>query len=208
MGQPLSSTITLLKRARDEKIIIGPKIWCNTGFEVELEFNLEDPFLKLEKKKKTRKFSYLTALVGSLSLICFKKGASILEYAEAITPTFPAKKKIDEIVLEEKGELPRDEYPRKWDEKDWRVFETMRNPNFSFVKAGEKLGMSWHTVKNRFEKLLEDCKIWMLFFPKGYHSYQQSFLLFNTRYEIGLRNELEKLDRSSVLYKFGCCPSV
>ena len=73
----------------------------------------------------------------------------------------------------------------------------------SYVKAGNRLSVSWHTVKNRFEKISKDSKVWIAFFPKGYDFYQQSVLIFKTKYEIGLREELQKLDRTSLLYKFG-----
>ena len=40
------------------------------------------------------------------------------------------------------------------------------------------------------------------FFPKSIKNYQQCFALFKTDYEVGLRNELKKLDRTTIIYKF------
>jgi len=197
-----NATSRLIKEAREKGILFGPKIWCNSGLDVELYGNIDDPLLFAEKKKKEPNITYLTGLIGYPSIICFKKGASILQYAETVIPSYPAKKTIAEINLEIKGELPRDEYPQRWDEMDWDVYERIRDPQASFVKAGKGLGVKWTTILNHFKKIKKDCKIWIRFLPKGYDRYQQSYVLFETEYELGLREELKKLDRTTILYKF------
>jgi len=78
----------------------------------------------------------------------------------------------------------------------------MIDPLVSFQKVGTELGVNWHTAKNRFEKILNDCKTWIGFFPRGYDNYIQTFLTFRTEYEISLKKELQKLDRTNYLYKF------
>lgn len=196
------STTSLIREAKEKNILIGPRLWCNSGCDVEIYEHVNDPISLLETVKQREEVTYATALIGDPSLICFKNGARVLTYAEAITPLFPAKKKITDISLETEGKLDADPYPYGWNETDWAVFHNMRDPTVSFMKVGKKLGISWHTVKNHYEKIVKDCKTWILFLPKGYDSYRQVYLLFKTEYEINLREELQKLDRTSLMYKF------
>ncbi len=58
------------------------------------------------------------------------------------------------------------------------------------------------TVKNRFSKISKVCKVWQSFFPKGLQNYYHLYSTFQTDYEVGLRNELRKLDRTTYLFKF------
>ena len=196
------STTDLLKAALNNNIIMGPRIWCNSGIDVELHKGLDDPFQFLEENRERPEMTYIAALIGNLSAFCLKKGASILQYAETVLPSYPARKTLDQITLKEKGELPSDKYPHGWDQLDWDVYEAMRNPLVSFADVGSQLGVSWHTVKDRFRKIVTDCKTWILFLPKGYDNYQQTYLMFKTEYEFNLREELQKVDRTSILYKF------
>lgn len=197
-----NSTTRLLNNARKERVMIGPKIWCNIGYEVEILKNLEDPLLLLDQETENPEVTYMNALIGTVSTVCFKRGDRVVQYAEAIFPTYPAKKTINDIQLDKKGKLPNDAYPEKWDELDWNVFKAMRDPFTSYVTAGGRLGVSWHTVKNRFEKIIKDCKTWIVFLPMGYTFYKQVYLLFETDYEVNFINELQKLDRTSIIYKF------
>ena len=196
------ATRGLIQEARKEKILIGPSLYCNSGLDVLLLTGDSISDEEFNKYKKDPTLKYAVSFLGSHSLLCFKKGASILKYSEAVIPSFPAKKSIDDLNLEEKGELPVDPYPHGWDEFDWAVFNHMKNPLISFQKVGSKLNVSWTTIKNRYKKILKSCKIWIGFFPKGYEGYNQTFLTFKTPYEVGLREELQKLDRTSYLYKF------
>jgi len=207
------STRKLLKKAYDNNIIMGPKIWCNTGFDVEIYKDLDDPLSFLEQNSKRPEITHINAFIGDISAICFKKGASVLQHAETIIPTFPAKKTIDEIQIEEKGILPSDEYPKGWDEIDWKVYKAMRVPRVPYWRVAKKVEDSlygeerretppWQTVKRRFLRIVRDCKTWISFFPKGYDNYHQAYLLFKTDYEISFRDELRNVDRTSIIYKF------
>lgn len=198
-----NSTSRLIEYAKEQKILVGPSIWCNTGVGIEIYRNLDDPLLFLEKESINPIMSKIMALIGDFSAIAFRRDMDNLTYAEAVRPSFPAFKSVDALTLNKEGELPEDRYPYHWDDLDWSVYNAMRNPSMSYVRVGSRLSVSWHTVKNRFEKISKDFKVWIAFFPKGYDFYQQSILIFKTKYEIGLREELQKLDRTSLLYKFG-----
>lgn len=196
------TTQNLISEAIEQKVITKPKIWCNTGIEVLVFKDSENDLELFEKYSSEPNVTYAVLLCGQHSLLVLRKGASILRYAESIIPSYPARKAIEEISLTKKGELPSDQYPHRWDELDWQVYHYMKNPSISYSKVGKKLEVSWQTVKNRFEGLLKDCKTWISFFPRGYANYSQTFLTFETEYETGLREELKKLDRTTVLYKF------
>ena len=196
------STANLLKDAIEKSIIIGPRIWCNSGIDVEIHRGLEDPFLFLEENSKRPEITYIAALIGDLSAFCLKEGACILQYAETVLPSYPAQKTLDQIVLDEKGELPSDQYPHGWDDLDWMVYDAMKNPLISFAEVGSTLKVPWYTVRDHFEKIVKDCKTWILFLPRGYDNYQQTYLVFKTEYEANLRDELHNLDRTSIIYKF------
>jgi hypothetical protein len=141
------------------------------------------------------------ALMGAFSLLAFRRGASILKYAVCISPTYPAEKKITEIELHEKGEIEENKYPN-WDDLDWKVFNRMRDPTRSFGKVGGELRMTWMTVRKHFQKIIKDCDIWLSFYPKGEKTYPEAILTFKTKYEANLKSELEKIDRTSFMYKF------
>jgi len=196
------STTTLIREAKRNNVLMGPRLWCNSGCDVEIYEQVDDPLSLLETVKQREEVTYATALIGDPSLICFKNGAPVLTYAEAITPSFPAKKTITDISLEKKGKLKPDPFPDGWNDTNWAVFHHMRDPTSSFVKVGRKLGISWHTVKNHYEKIVKDCKTWITFLPRGYDRYQQVYFMFKTEYENNLREELQKLDRTSLMYKF------
>ncbi|MBU7012179.1 MAG: hypothetical protein HXS46_15950 [Theionarchaea archaeon] len=198
-----SATKGFLKRIRKEEILFGPKLWINSGFVVDLVKKSRKSSLELfEKYQQEPQVTYVMGLMGTFSLLAFKRGASILKYAICTIPSYPGRKSITEIELTEKGPIERDEYPRGWDELDWKVFNSMRDPTRSFGKVGGELGVSWTTAQAHYKKILKDCKIWVTFFPEGYSSYQQAILTFETDYEENLKKELEKIDRTSFLYKY------
>ncbi len=203
----ISTIEDLLRRARDNQILLGPRIFVNAHVDVEL-LSIEDRsrpdfFKSWEKAIEDPKVTYACMLGGAHQLLVFKRGATILTYAEAVKPSYPARKKMEEICPTKIGALPNDPYPNSWNEMDWEVYKYMSNPLVPFSDVGKKLGVSWQTVKNHFEKILKDCKIWQSFFPRGLQNYYHTFLTFETDYEIGLREELTRVDRSSFLYKFG-----
>jgi hypothetical protein len=80
----------------------------------------------------------------------------------------------------------------------------MIDPNVSFPKISSKFkDVSWRTIRDRYNRIVNDCKVWMEFFPSGKKSYSQVFFTFKTDYEIGVKEELEKINRTSYLYKVG-----
>lgn len=198
-----ASTSKLTAYGREKEIIIGPSIFCNAGVEVDLLKNVEDAYLLFLKLKKDSSVTSLVTFLGEHSLLIFRVGASTLKYAEAVVPTYPSKFRIHQIKLIEKGLLPLDPYPSNWDRLDWEIYNLMRDPNISFPKVAGEVGVTWKTVKEHFYKLLGDCKIWTEFFPKGKPSYFQVFLTFKTDFEVNLRDQLQKLNRTSILYKVG-----
>lgn len=197
-----SATEDFLERIRKEEILFGPKLWINSGFVVDLVKSGKKSSLELyEKYMEDPQVSYLMALMGAFSLLAFRRGASILKYAVCISPTYPAEKKITEIELYEKGEIEKNKYPN-WDDLDWKVFNRMRDPTRSFGKVGGELEMTWMTVRKHFQKIIKDCDIWLSFYPKGEKTYPEAILTFKTKYEANLKSELEKIDRTSFMYKF------
>ncbi len=130
-----------------------------------------------------------------------------MQYAEAIKPTLNTGFRIEDMELKEKGKLPIDPYPHCWDELDWEIYYLMRNPRISFAKVSGKLksagkfNVTWKTIETRYKKILNDCKVWISFFPDKYESYSQTLLTFRTDYETDLRRNLQKLDRTTFLYK-------
>ncbi|KYK34487.1 MAG: hypothetical protein HXS46_02190 [Theionarchaea archaeon] len=197
-------TRNFMERIRQEGIIYGPELWINSGFVVELVKSRRKSCLDLfEDYKKDDQTTYVIALIGDYSLLYFRRGASILKNAICVIPSFPARKRIPEIQLVKKGIIERAEYPNNWDDFDWKVFNSMESdPNRSFGIVGGELGVSWTTVQTHFKKILRDSAIWVSFFPQGYSYYQQALLKFKTEYEKNLIKELEKIDRSSFLYKY------
>ena len=199
------TTTGILKEAKAEQILIGPYTYVNTGTDVELKNRDEKDFSISEKWIECTsdpKVTYINLLSGGHSLLIFKDGANVLSYAEPIIPTFNSKKKIEEIWPEEKGRIKPDLYPHGWGQLDWEVFHEMRNPYVSYPSVAKKLNVSTQTVMNRFRKIMKDCKPWVAFFPKGLMNYFHLFLTFKTEYEIGIKKELKKLDRTSFIYKY------
>lgn len=204
--QTITSTRSLVKEAKDTKVLLGPRLFLNAGLDVEL-YRREDLSLWGAQSHWNRAIHdpivrYAILLGGAHTLLLFKRGATVLTYAKAIKPSFPKKKEFSEINPIDKGKVPHDPYPKGWDDLDWSVYEYMKHPSFSYVKVGKKLDVSWQTVKNRFKKILKDCKTWNSFFPRGLLNYYHVFMTFTTDYEIGLERELEKLDRTTFFYKF------
>ena len=205
------STSKFIKDAIDKEIIISPIIYCNSGIDVEIKLQnkINDPIGYLETCKNDPLVTRAIALFGEHSFLCFRKGASILTYAEAIKPSLNSTFKIKDIELKEKGKLPADPYPHCWDELDWEVYHSMRNPRVSFGKISGKLksqgkfDATWKTIETRYKKILNDCKVLTAFFPIGMSNYSQTFLTLKTEYEFSLRKELKKLDRTTYLYKMG-----
>lgn len=205
--QAVTSTKDLLNKAKDTRVFIGPRLFLNAGLDVEL-YNREELDLETASRRWTDviqnpRVRYAILLGGAHTLLLFKRGATVLTYAKAIRPSFPGKKEFFDIDPVDMGKLPDDPYPNNWDELDWKVYEYMKYFRFSYVQVGSKLGVSWQTVKNHFQKILKDCKLWNSFFPRGLMNYFHIFMTLTTDYEIGIERELKKLDRTTFIYKFG-----
>lgn len=198
-----TSTAKLLTRAKRNRIIIGPSIFCNFGVEIDLLKNVKDPYGLFLKLRKAPTVTSLVTFLGEHSLLLFRLGASMLKYAEPVRPTYPSKFRVRDLEPKEVGQLTPDKFPSSWDDLDWDIYNSMRNPNVSFPGVAGELGVTWKTVRERFYRMLNECKIWTEFFPRGKPAYSQVFLTFKTDFEVDLRNQLQKLNRTSILYKVG-----
>jgi hypothetical protein len=202
----ITSTKNLLQKAKDLQILIGPRLFLNAHLDVEIhpngKFDINTIFEKWNNFPKDPRIRYAILLAGAHSLLIFKRGATVLSYAEAIKPTYPSAMEFETIAPAEIGKLGPDTYPQGWDELDWEVYEYMKHLIFSYREVGEKLGVTWQTIKNRYRKISKDCKTWNSFFPKGLLNYYHAIFTFHTDYEIGFKKELRKLDRTTFLYKF------
>lgn len=195
----------------EKKIIVGPFIYCDSGITVEIkkQDEIEDPIGHLDECRTNPTVTRAVALFGEHSFLCFRKGASLLAYAEAIKPTLNSSFSIENMELSEKGKLATDPYPHCWDELDWEIYRSMRDPRISFARISGNLrsigefDVTWKTIETRFKKIMKDCKTWIGFFPRGMGNYSQTFLTLRTEYETDLQRELEKLDRTTYLYKVG-----
>ena len=199
----LNSTNALIHRGFNDEIITKPFIYCNYGLYLSIFDNIDNPLKLLEEKEKNSKITYAMALCGDQSFISVstEKIGDPINYAEIITPLYPSNKYGEWDALETEGKLNSDDTP-DWDEMDWRVFHAMRNPMRSFFEAGKEIETSWMTIKRHFERILGDCKVMTGFFPNCFFSYDRIIMTFKTKFEIGLRNELLKFDRSSYFWKF------
>ena len=162
----------------------------------------------LEMDKKDYSVYHSMALVGCYSLISFSRNkspdsANILTYAESIIPTYPSEAKTSDIDLTAYAQekLPVMPKPLNWDDLDWGIYHKMNNPNQPSNVAAKALGLSHTSILDRFYRIQKDCLIWMPFFAQGYSSYNQFIVQLKTKYELGLKKELQKLDRSTYLYK-------
>lgn len=203
----VSSTADLLKRALDSQVFVGPRIFLNAHLDVELLMREDVDNLEClalwNSILSDPSVTYAVLLSGVHSLLVFRRGASLLSYAEAVKPVYPAKKTFEDINPSKLGKLPRDPYPQNWNELDWKIYAYMKYPmRFSFRDVGKRLDISWMTVRDHYKKIVKDCKMWHSFFPRGMQNYYHTFMTFQTDYEVGLRDELMKLDRTSFIYKF------
>ncbi|MBU7028420.1 MAG: hypothetical protein HXS48_15920 [Theionarchaea archaeon] len=198
-----------IKKYEDE-IFFGPRLFVLQDVIVKMLKYYGKPALGLlEDEKKDYSVYNSMALVGSYSLISFVRdkrlggNRNMLTYAESIVPTFPSSKTIEDIdpTTFDKEELPTMRKPLNWDDLDWGIYHKMNNPNEASNNAAKALGVSHKTILTRFYNIQKNCTIWMPFFPKGYDNYNQFVVQFRTEYEIGFRKELQKLDRSSYIYR-------
>lgn len=199
-----NSTSQLLKESFAEKKVVGPYLFCNSGFSFQIK-KLRGNSLKILRSLERKPQSDVThaiALSGRSSLLVFRKNGNDLKFTDSIVPTLPAKLKAEEFQIEEiKGKLKEDKYPESWNEMDWKVFYEMRAPRASYGKIAGRLKVEWITVRRHYHKILADCKVLTAFFPKGYNGYSRLLAVFKTKFEVGLIESLKKLDRSSYVWK-------
>jgi len=194
-------TTQFVKELFENLNFVGPYLYCNIGISVDLIRNLDKPLAFLEEKSKEKDVTHVSALMGDYSAIVFRKGASMLNYAEHIVPLLNGKGPED-IYFEEGEPLCSDPYPHGWSETDWLVYDAMRKPrNQYFWKIGKEIGLSSQAVRDHYYSIIKSCKVHLSLFPDGYYNYSQLLLTFRTKYETGLKKELEKLDRTSYLFR-------
>lgn len=194
-------TTQFVKRLFKNLNFVGPYLYCNSGIEVDFIKHLDKPLTFVEEKRKKEDITHVSALMGDYSAIVFRKGASMLNYAEHIGPTFQGNGPED-IFFDAGDHLPADPYPHGWSETDWLVYDALRKPrNEYFWKVGKEINLSSQAVRDHYYSIIKDCKIHLSLFPEGYYNYSQLLLTFKTKYETGLKKELEKLDRTSYLFR-------
>lgn len=196
------TTMDIIYKAFQKRVIIGPYLFCNSNIEVELIDDLKNPVNYWKKHREDPGINLCLALKGDWSYICFKMGASMLEYTSTPLPSYPALCRIEDIHFEEKGELPRDPYPHGWDKREWDVYNAMGEARKKTYRELEKeLGLSMFTIRECYLKILKQCKTLVCFFPNSFEGYQYVLLTFRTEFEVGLEKALSKLDRTIYLYK-------
>ena len=202
-------TIANQIRRYENEIFFGPRLFNFQNLVViMIPFRGMPALETLEKDKRDYSVYHSMALVGCYSLISFRinkdsVGVHNLTYAESIAPAYPSKESTGDIDLSTyvQERLPLMQKLSDWDDLDWGIYYKMNNPNQSSTVVAKALGLSHTTVLERFYRIQEDCTIWMPFFPKGYSNYSQFIVQLETEYETGLRNEFQKLDRSTYIYK-------
>ena len=203
------ATTKLLKESFELETIVGPYLYCNSGLSVKIctRGEVQDPIETLEACKKDPLITRAIALFGEYSFISFRRGEADLNYAETIKPSFEEDFVPENIKFDREGKLPSDPFPEGWDDLDWQIYHSMRNPRVSFAKvSGEikksgKLDISWKTIEVRFKKMIKDCKVFVAFFPRGIKGYSQTFLTFKTDFEKNLKRELENFNRSTYMFR-------
>ncbi|MBU7028704.1 MAG: hypothetical protein HXS48_17345 [Theionarchaea archaeon] len=199
------STMDLINAAYTHRVITGPVLYANTGIEVKLMDNINDPLEYLKKCKEDEKTTLAYALHGDWSFIHFRYGASMLKFADSILPHSYSNscKYIEDIRVEEqKAKLPQDPYPHGWSDEHWDVYKVLRTPrSLTFRDVGKQIGLSWDSVKKYFYEVLRQCKVHSCFFPLGKNGYSHHVITFETEYEVSILRALKKLNRTTYIYK-------
>lgn len=201
---------SIIKRYED-RVYFRPRLFVLQDVTVEtINYDGKLAYQALEDSKRDYDVFDSMALVGSYSLLSFKRvkknetSSEMLTYAESVIPTYPSSRSITDIDPSryEAEQLPVMKKP-KWDDLDWGIYNKMNDPNEASTKAAKALAISHKTVLSRFYDIQKECTIWMPFFPNEYENYNQFIVQLKTEYEIGFKNELSTLDRSSYIYKVG-----
>ena len=144
------STTDTLNKAIAKSVFDGPELVINSGIEVLLQNDIDNPREYFEKCKKDKKVNLAFVSHGHWPIFLCKQGANTLQYYEAVLPNNGqiSDKKVGKIFYEEKGKLPIDKYPHRWFEKHWKTYHLMKYPRkISFREAGKKLGVHWETAR-------------------------------------------------------------
>lgn len=200
------STFNVLNKALSEQVILPPRIFCIQNVKVKLLEHRDSLLVnQFEREKELEDTYYVVLLLGSHSLLSFSKSKTEtnLKFAQCTFPKYPSKKKISELdpEIHKPGKLPVMKPPSNWRTFDWKVFNERRDPLRSSVEVGSILKVSYGTVLNSYNRIIQDCTIWIPFFPLGYEKYLRVLISFKTDYEVGFAEELKKIDRSSYIYK-------
>ncbi|MBU7027211.1 MAG: hypothetical protein HXS48_09730 [Theionarchaea archaeon] len=198
------STTDIINKAYAKKVINGPILFVNSGIEVCLMNDVDNPREFFENCKKDEKTTLAFVSHGYWPIFLCKRGANTLQYHDSILPNNGciSDKKIENIFFEEKGTLPIDLYPHKWFEEQWNTYYCMKYPrNLTYREAEKKLGINWVSVREYFLEILKQCKIVTNFFPLGTEAYSPLLATLKTDYETGIVKGLKTLNRTTYLYK-------
>ena len=198
------SVADTIDKAYERTVISGPELFVNSGIEVSLIRDVDNPREFFENCKKDKKTSLAFVSHEYWRIFLCKSGANTLQYHDSILPNNGpiSDKKIEKIFFEEKGTLPVDLYPHRWFEEHWKIYYCMKYPrNITFREAGKELGINWVSVRDYFLETLEQCKIMTNFFPLGTEAYSPLIVTFKTDYETGIARGLKTLNRTTYLYK-------
>lgn len=198
------STTDTINKAYMRKVITGPELFVNSGIEVSLIHDVDNPREFFENCKKDKRTSLAIVSHGYWPIFWCKRGANTLNYHDSILPNNGrvSDRKIEKIFCEEKGMLPIDLYPHGWFEQQWNTYYCMKYPrNKTFREAGKELGINWVSAREYFLEILEQCKILTNFFPLGTEAYSPLLVTLKTDYETGIVKGLKTLNRTTYLYK-------
>jgi hypothetical protein len=199
-------TSGLIEKAYERRVIAGPFLFVNSGIEVQLLHDVDNPLKFFEKCKKDERTNLAVISRGYWPILWCKKGANTLQYHDSILPfrnNGPiSDRNVDKIFFEEKGTLPVDKYPHAWFEEQWNTYYRLKHPReVTFREAAKDLGVTWVMGRKYFLNILKQCKVMTNFFPLGAEAYSPILVTFKTDYETGIVKGLRTLNRTTYLYK-------
>ncbi|MGD2249172.1 MAG: hypothetical protein PVF58_12270 [Candidatus Methanofastidiosia archaeon] len=201
-----SCTIDVIEKAYERKVITGPELFVNSGIEVNLLHDVDNPLEFFEQCKKDERTTLAVISDGYWPILWCKSGANTLQYYDAILPfqnNGPiSDRKVDKIFFNEKGILSIDKYPHAWFEEQWNTYYRLKFPReVTFREAAKDLGVTWVMVREYLLDILKQCKVITNFFPLGNEAYSPLIVTFKTDYETGIVKGLKTLNRTTYLYK-------
>lgn len=205
-----SVTSSIIDKAYARKVITGPELFVNSGIEVQLLHDVDNPLKFFEKCKKDKRTNLAVISRGYWPILWCKNGANTLQHHDSILPfrnnSHISDREVDKIFFDEKGILPVDKYPHAWFEEHWNTYYYMKFPrDITFRDAAKKMKqnveITWVTVREYFLDMLNQCKVMTNFFPLGTEAYSPLLVTFKTEYETGIVKGLRTLNRTTYLYK-------